>query len=67
MAAVVARECFLVRWVSDRPADYASSGHTVGGLPEWTPYRPTPFGASAMIWRLGADGQAAARAGYPVR
>ena len=51
-----AQECFLLRWISDRPADYASSGHTVGGLPEWTPQRPTPFGASAMIWRLDADG-----------
>lgn len=59
-----ARECFLLRWVSDRPADYASSGHTVGGLPEWTPYRPTPFGASAMIWRLGADGQTTALGTY---
>jgi len=59
-----ARECFLVRWVSDRPADYVSFGHTVGGLPEWTPYRPTPFGASAMIWRLAADGQTAALGTY---
>ena len=52
-----ARECFLLRWISDRPADLRSSGHTVGGLPEWTPVRPTPFGASAMIWRLSADGR----------
>jgi hypothetical protein len=54
-----ARECFLLRWISDRPADFPSSGFTVGGLPEWTPFRPTPFGASAMIWRLNADGRTA--------
>ena len=59
-----ARECFLLRWVSDRPADYVSSGHTVGGLPEWTPYRPAPFGASAMIWRLDAAGRTAALGTY---
>lgn len=54
-----ARECFLLRWMSERPADHRGVGFTAGGLPEWTPYRPTPFGASAMIWRLGADGRTA--------
>lgn len=52
-----AQECFLLRWISERPADYRTTGSTPGGLPEWRSRRPTPFGASAMIWRLDADGR----------
>ena len=87
-----AGECFLLRWISDRPADFPPSfgsqegyedaaraaasaggridpvygdppflgtGYTPGGVPEWKPYRPAPFGASAMIWRMDADGRTA--------
>lgn len=61
------QECFLLRWISERPADLPGTGSTPGGLPEWQPYRPTPFGASAMIWRLGADGRTAPLGTYSDR